>query len=128
MNKMSNCIKIPSATYDESVSDEVSKWASLVEFQTFYNNMWCVTRNPGNRQCELLQQFICKHVLSIAVRYQEITVPEEEASANCHQSKARSPSEGKKAKSLLHTIKIIAHSSFIIRQTNPIRRSSSCTS
>lgn len=97
-------VPIKSSTYVEGFVE--SDWKTLDEFKTFYTSVWHVTLPKLNTQwmqatctCPVFQkQFICKHVIGIAVRKHQVEIPEVARNVQIGAKRKRGrPAKGKKA-------------------------------
>lgn len=78
-------IAIQSSEYNSKVKILSSMWPTLEDFKTFYNSKWYVTlASPDAKWLNALcscpsyqKNFICKHIVGIAVRMGEVTIPDE---------------------------------------------------
>lgn len=96
-------VKSSSYTTEDNL---LTEWQSLDDFKKFYNSMWYVTLSSTEESwmkslcsCPSFQkEFMCKHVIGIAVRMGDVTVPEEAKKIEIAGKRKRGrPAKAKKA-------------------------------
>lgn len=77
-------VPIKSSEYNDAVPTVKSNWASLHEFEVFYKSVWIISSTRDDKwinatcTCPCFQkEFMCKHVLGVAVRMGQETIPDD---------------------------------------------------